>query len=406
VRTERILVTDGETRGSLAAARGLHSAGFQVIAAAAASARPVPAHWSRSVHERFLAPPPLEDESGFLDAVERAASIGGYSVLVPGGDASLLAISRGRHRLKRHVSCHLPPHHLVERSLDKLALDSVASRHGLAPPFTVVCHSTAEAASAAGTIGFPVILKPLRTVFEVDGTRRRMGAVLVRDSGRLDGAVAAYGGSCLVQRREPGAVLSFAGVVAEGRMLGRALSRYHRTWRPDAGGASFSQTIDTPPQLEEQVTSLLEDLGWEGLFELELIERSDGGHAAIDLNPRPYGSLALAIAAGANLPAIWCEYVLGREPRRARARPGVFYRCEDADISHALWDARHLRFRAAARILRLRRGVVHSHFGSWDPGPLVARVLFLARTRGSWRWSKMSSRSRPDWPLARTDEEL
>ncbi len=385
MRTERILVTDGETRGILAAARGLHKAGFQVSAAAPASARPVAAHWSRSVHERFLVPAPLEDEAGFLDAVERAVSVGGYSVLVPGSDASLLAISRGRHRLKRHVRCQLPPHDLVERSLDKLALVSVASQHGLASPFTIACQGKAEAVSATGTIGFPVILKPVRSVFEVDGTRRRIGAVLVRDRCALDGAVAAYGGSCLVQRRERGAVLSFAGVFAEGRMLGKALSRYYRTWRPDAGGASFSQTMEAPPRLEERVKSLLEDLGWEGLFELELIERPDGGHAVIDLNPRPYGSLALAIGAGANLPAIWCEYVLGREPRRAQARPGVFYRCEDADISHALWQARHLRFAAAARTLRLRRGVVHSHFGSRDPGPFLARLLFLARTHRSRR---------------------
>jgi predicted ATP-grasp superfamily ATP-dependent carboligase len=172
-RPERILVTDGETRGILAAARGLHEAGFEVTAAAAASARPVPAHWSRSVHERFLVPAPLEDEAGFLDAVERAASVGRYSALVPGSDASLLAISRGRHRLKPHICCRLPPHNLVERSLDKLALVSVASRHGLNSPLTIVCQGRAEAVSAAGRIGFPVILKPVRSVFEVNGTRQR-----------------------------------------------------------------------------------------------------------------------------------------------------------------------------------------------------------------------------------------
>lgn len=359
-------------------ARGLHKAGFQVTAAAAASARPVPGHWSRAVHERFLVPAPLEDEAGFLDAVERVLSGGGYSVLVPGSDASLLAISRGRHRLKSHVRARLPPHDLVERSLDKLALVSAASRNGLDAPFTIVCRGKAEAVSAAGGIGFPVMVKPVRSVFEVDGSLRRIGAGLVRDSRALERALVAYGGSCLVQRRESGAVLSFAGVFAEGRMLGKALSRYSRTWRPDAGGASFSQTIEAPLWLEERVRSLLEDVGWEGLFELELIERGDGGYAAIDLNPRPYGSLALAIGAGANLPAIWCEYLLGRDPGRVRARPEVLYRCEDADISHALWQARHGRLAAAALTLRVRRGVVHSYFEPGDPGPLLARLLFLA----------------------------
>ena len=64
-------------------------------------------------------------------------------------------------------------------------------------------------------------------------------------------------------------------------------------------------------KLRSRVSALLTDLGWEGLFELELIEREDGGWHAIDMNPRPYGSMALAIGAGCNLPALWCRHLLG-----------------------------------------------------------------------------------------------
>ncbi len=380
MKMERVLLADARGRGPLAAARGLHEVGFQVTAAAPASARPVAAHWSRSVDERLLVADPLKDEAGFLDALERTVTGGRYSVIVPCSDASLLAISRGRSRLERHVRSPLPPHDLVERSLDKRTLISVASRHGLSSPLSIACRGTAEALSAAGRIGLPVLAKPVHSVFEVDGASRRVGATLVRNHRELEEAVVEYGGSCIVQRRETGTVLSFAGVFAEGRMLGEAVSVYNRTWRPDAGNVSFSHTIETPPLLGEHVGSLLEEIGWEGLFELELIERSDREWSAIDLNPRPYGSLALAIGAGANLPAIWCEHVLGREPERARARPRVFYRWEDADFAHALWQARRLRFGAAARTLRFQPRVVHSHFRSRDPGPFAARVLSLART--------------------------
>jgi predicted ATP-grasp superfamily ATP-dependent carboligase len=381
IRVNRILVTDAETRGGLAVARGLHGAGFQVTTAAAANARPAPAHWSRSVRDRLVVPAPLEDEEGFLGALVRAVRFGRYSVLVPGSDVSLLAISRGRRLLEPHVRSWLPPHELVERSLDKLVLLSAASRHGLDQPPTSVCRGKTEALSAASRIGFPLLVKPVTTILEVDGARQRVGAILARDEPTLEHAVAAYGGSCLVQRRERGAVWSFAGVFAQGRLLANVLSRYHRTCPPDAGGASFSETVRTPAWLEQRVSLLLEEIGWQGLFELELIKRADDGFAAIDLNPRPYGSLALAISAGANLPAIWCQHVLGQEPRRAWARPGVFYRCEDADLSHALWHARHRRFVAAARALTPQRGVVHSHFRARDPGPLLARLLFMAKQR-------------------------
>ena len=34
----------------------------------------------------------------------------------------------------------------------------------------------------------------------------------------------------------------------------------------------------------------------------------------IDVNPRIYGAIGLAIAAGQNLPAIWTDLLLGRTP--------------------------------------------------------------------------------------------
>ena len=48
----------------------------------------------------------------------------------------------------------------------------------------------------------------------------------------------------------------------------------------------------------------------------------------IDLNPRPYGSLALAIGSGLKLPAVWADLLLGREPRLGAYRVGVRCRAE------------------------------------------------------------------------------
>ena len=228
-----------------------------------------------------------------------------------------------------------------------------------------------EAAAVARKLGFPVLVKPTRSVVERVGVRRQVGSVRVNDEGALAFAVGRLGDHCLIQRAEDGATLSFAGVFAEGRLLGEALSRYHRTWRPEAGNACFSETIEIPPELRGRVCGLLEDLGWVGLFELELIERQDTRWAAIDFNPRAYGSMALAIGAGANLPAVWCAQLLGQRPTAVQARPGVFYRWEDADLRNALWQLRRGHLRAMAGVLRVRRGVVHPFFEPGDPGPLL-----------------------------------
>ncbi len=375
-RQPRILDTDGETRASLATARGLSAGGFEV--AVARSAWPAPAHWSRSVLERLVVPHPLDDEAGFVRGLQRALAMQRFAVLIPGSDASLLVISRARDALAPHTLIGLPPHDVVLRCLQKAALTSAASGYGLSAPAVLRCSTAAEALAAAQRAGFPVLVKPPCSVVDDGGARRRVGSRYVADERALSGAVAAVGGPCLVQASLSGAVVSFAGVYAGGALIGEAVSRYRRTWHPDGGSVTFSETVEAPPELRSGVIGLLGELEWEGMFELELIEHGDAHWSAIDLNPRPYGSLALAIGAGANLPALWCSYLLGDTPSPARARPGVFYRWEDGDLRHALWQLRRRDLRAAADVMRPHRGVVHPFFEPRDPGPLAAELLCLA----------------------------
>ncbi|HET7048208.1 MAG TPA: FAD-dependent oxidoreductase [Solirubrobacteraceae bacterium] len=378
----RVLVTDGETRAVVAAARGLRAAGFEVGIAAAQSSRPAPAQWSRSVAERILLPHPLEDEPAFVARLGAALASGSYSVLMPGSDASLRAVSRARHALEPHAKLGLPSEEAVERSLDKLALTTVAPRHGLDSPKTVVCATVSDALAAVGELGYPVVVKPICSIVDRGGVGLHVESRRVVDDTALTVAAALTGEPFLLQRVQRGVVISYAGVLAGGRFLGSAMSRYRRTWYPVAGNACFSETLPQPPELSARVLGLLAELGWEGLFELELIERGDGEWAAIDLNPRPYGSMALAIGSGANLPALWCSYLLGLDPPQAhvRARAGVSYRWEDADLRHAIWRLRAGQIAGAAAVLRMRRRVVHPYFSLRDPGPFLARWLLLARS--------------------------
>jgi predicted ATP-grasp superfamily ATP-dependent carboligase len=332
------------------------------------------------VAERILVPHPLNDEQAFLAALASVVRRRRYEVLIPGSDASLSAISTARATFEPLTALGLPQHEVVVRCLDKLAVAEAADSSELSSPPTVVCSNLTEATEAVSTFGFPVILKPVSSVVSLDHGRRYFGSMCVENERVLVSAAPGFGERFLVQSCERAQVLSFAGVVARGELLGEVLSRYLRTWYPDAGNAALSETVEAPGELRRRVISLLEDLQWQGLFEIELLERSDGGWSAIDFNPRPHGSLALALGAGVNLPAIWCDHLLGRAPAPVRARPGVFYRWEDADLRWALWQARSGQVRAGARVLRTRRGVRHAYFELRDPGPLLARTLFLLRS--------------------------
>jgi predicted ATP-grasp superfamily ATP-dependent carboligase len=380
----RVLLTDAQDRSSLAACRSLSRAGYAVDAVA--TSRPAAAHWSRSCDRRLVASDPREDESRFVDELSDIARTASYQLLVTGSDASLLAVSRHRERFEGLTELGLPPEQVVERCVSKRALTGAAIEAGLDAPETEVCADVAEARAAAGRFGYPVVLKPPSTVRAVNGRGVQRGSMVVKDEATLAALWPGYGAQSLVQRHLGGDVVSFSGVVADGRLLAYGVSRYGRTWPPEGGAVSFAETISPPAGLRRRVEKLIRVLGWEGVFELELVQNGTR-FAAIDFNPRLFGSLELITRAGAPLSAAWCDWVLGFEPVASEARAGYRYRWEDAEARNLWRRLREGRLRSALSMLRPRRRMTRSFFSLTDPAPLAARLLLLV--------AHLISRSRP-----------
>ncbi len=371
-----ILVTSAQERFGLAACRTLAAAGYRV--GAVADQTPAAAHWSRCCSARHVLVDAKADPDAFVAGL---AAIGGpYAMLLPATDAALLAVSRRRDRLG-DLELGLPPHEAVEAATDKVELDRASREAGLPSPDTAVCHDHDDGVRAARELGLPLVIKPRRTAFEDGGVIRQRGGSFVADESALADAVEQFGTPYLLQRLQEGEVWSAAGVMTPEGVLSFSVARYLRTWPVKAGNVAAAITVDPPGDLRERVSRLLAELGWTGLFELELIRSAAGTFHAIDLNPRLYGSLAHASRAGAPHAAIFCDWVLGRDPAPATARPGVRYRWEDAEVRHAVAQLRAGNWRAAAQAVRPYRDVAHAHFRLDDPAPLAARALLLLRQR-------------------------
>jgi hypothetical protein len=170
---------------------------------------------------------------------------------------------------------------------------------------------------------------------------------VVQDEAALERRWPQYGAQSLVQRCLGGDVVSFSGVAADGRLLAHGVSRYRRTWPPEGGAVSFAETISPPAGLQQRVENLIAVLGWKGVFEVELIQNGTR-FAAIDFNPRLFGSLELITRAGAPLSTAWCDWMLGFEPVASEARPGYRYRWEDAEARNLWRRLREGRLRSAA----------------------------------------------------------
>ena len=294
----------------------------------------------------------------------------------------MLAVSEHRDRLERSTLLGLPSREAVRRSVDKVALLDAAAGAGLAPPQSRACADASGADAAASELGYPVVLKPAQSFLPVNGGFRQQGVVVASDPEALARLVPSLMAPFIVQRFERARFVSCTGVFAEGRLLALTTSRVLRVWPPAAGMHTFSETVQAPHGLSERVRDLLAVIGWEGIFQLQLLELPGGRLAVIDLNPRVFASIALDNYAGANLAAVWCDWLLGRNPFPVVAQPDRRYRWEEGELCHVAWQLRHRRLRAAVAAVLPRRRVTHSWFRVSDPGPLVARGLDLAlRTR-------------------------
>ena len=172
----------------------------------------------------------------------------------------------------------------------------------------------------------------------------------------------------IVQAYVEGRVLNVNGVARDGEVIAEVHEEALRTWPADCGPVSYAQTIAPEARARsEQARALIAALEWSGIFNLQFIE-AEAGLFLVDVNPRLYTSIGLAVAAGANLPAIWVESLLGGRPEVAPYRVGVQFRSE-ADVR----SLTHL-FRSGARGAALagllpQRHTTHAIASISDPRP-------------------------------------
>jgi predicted ATP-grasp superfamily ATP-dependent carboligase len=375
--TVSVLITDAQERSVVGAIRALDAAGYRVEATT--HTRLSPGQCSRSCSEHHRVPSPSADDEAFVGRLEEIVRGHAYAALLAGSDASLLAISQHRALLEPHVEIGLPSHDVVRRALSKVELASAAAAVGFRTPRSTFCENGDQAREAARVLGFPVMAKSASALVVADGHIVRPDSRLLPDAAAMSRWLQLQVGPVLIQGRERGHVYSCPGVMTADGLVGFALARYIRTWPPRAGNASFAETISPPDSLRESVTALLDRIGWRGLFELELMGSEEDGFVAIDLNPRVYGSLSLSTRAGASLPALWCDVLLGRPVVAAVARPGVCYRWEEGETRNVGAFARSGSWHAALEVMRPRHDCAHAEFSIHDPGPLAARALLTMR---------------------------
>ena len=298
----RALVLDAGSAAGVETVQALGRAGIEVDAADVPAASL--AFRSRYPRRRFRQPSPARTEE-FLAWLEGLDAAHGYTLIVPSTEASLLALRQRPAEGLLRTKAVLPGDDALDTTLDKRRTVELASRLGIPVPESRMFMSLDDAETAEQC---PLVLKPVRSAAAVGDDVEILSAAVVRDERARRAALGALlaHGPVQQQRHVGGRGVGVEMLFDRGREVWHFVhERLHE--RPlTGGGSTYRRSVPPPADLLAAARALLHALEWHGVAMVEFKMGRDGAFHLMEVNPRLWGSLALAIDCGVNFPlGLW-----------------------------------------------------------------------------------------------------
>jgi predicted ATP-grasp superfamily ATP-dependent carboligase len=308
----RVFVTDGAYPNALAAVRALGRAGFEVtVAERDGIALPeVVSFWSRHCAHRVRYPDPRSDRRAAMEFLTRHLGETGYDAALPIGlEMTRLFVEAGAAFA---VPTLLPSQDAFCVASDKRFTFPHCAAIGIPVPRTLPAREWRE-------LDTPLVFK-----------HRSSGARIVRSIEQAESFAAELGAKIenyLAQEYIPGENgFGYFGFFRHGREQGFFMHQ-RLVQLPKEGGPSVLARAIKDDTLRELGRRTLESLQWTGVAMVEF-KRSDrdGRLYLMEINPKFWGSLDLAIQSGCNFP-VWVAQALisGKAPEPTQYDIGTHY---------------------------------------------------------------------------------
>jgi hypothetical protein len=341
---ERLLVSDGETRTALAVVRALARRGARVEVLASRPGSLAGA--SRYSAAEIVVPDPAAQPRSWAEHVRAELERRPGACFLPVTDVACgSALAFGLGDDPRTLAPERAAYAWIS---DKLALAERAAALGLPVPETLACEGPDALRDALQRRCLPQVARSRRSQ-RLAGERWQRGVVhYVHDALSLRRACEdpALRDGALVQERIHGRGEGIFLLCERGEVRARFAHRRLREKPPSGGVSVLCESIEPDPTLLAGCEKLLAELGWHGVAMFEFKRTPAGRAYLIEVNPRFWGSLQLAIDAGVDFPALLLDLHRGRPIAGVHARPGVRLRWLLGMVDH-LWLLRRRELRAA-----------------------------------------------------------
>lgn len=304
-----VIITSAESHSALAAVRCLGKYGVKVACGedkrAETSFLPMAFH-SKYCSKRFVYPNPYEDAEGFIRSIIRFANKNKeYDVLMPINPETII-VSKYKGRIEReapHLKVPVHEYKYIEMANDKRKVTEIANLIGVPTPKTYMPESLKEIEKIADEVGYPAVIK----LPSAGGSKGLRYAYNKRELLKMyqNTVTKYYSNSAnlpLIQEYIPGKGYGVSCLFNNGEL--RAIFTHKRRREVSvSGGPSVARISVRHKKMEEYAVKLLKTLQWHGVAMVEFkLDERDNEPKLLEINPRFWGSLYQAIAAGIEFP--------------------------------------------------------------------------------------------------------
>jgi predicted ATP-grasp superfamily ATP-dependent carboligase len=309
----RILVLDGHSAAALSVTRSAGRAGHWV-AVGANQGLFAPAKLSRYCRSHFQYPVSTENVAPFLDAVLAFVRTQRIDLVMPMTDWTIGPLSAHRDLFPGICRVALPSVSALEVASDKHKTIELAENLGIAVPSTHLIESHSGLATVRD-LAFPVVIKDRFSVRWLGG-KAVFGSVEYaysraelesKASLRLNSV-----GDVMIQEFVSGTGVGFSCFMAGGDFFLPFQWERIREVDPRGSASSARKSIPLDDQTAALSARLLAEIGFEGIAMVEYKRTSAGKMILMEINGRPWGSLALPVACGIDYPRYLIDWNLTR----------------------------------------------------------------------------------------------
>jgi predicted ATP-grasp superfamily ATP-dependent carboligase len=308
----RVLLTYGWCRTAYVAAESLAKVGFEVYACSESP-------WSMTRVSRFVrrfdqVPDPFREPESYVAAL--AALVQKYQIdlLLPVHE-DCLAIQTYRHLLPKTLTIASPSRSDLLIALDKYEIIKIAELAQVGIPRTIVPLDFDHLSQLSQSLSFPLILKTRR------GNSGK-GVFRIQDSADLvpkyREVVESFRLSVhqlpILQEFMTGDGYGSCFLAEKGKLHGCFVERYLRCKEKGFGTSVLREPYHWP-LLEEYTSRLVAEMNWTGIGHFDFIGTPELNQAyLIEMNPRFWGALNLAVQNGYDFPRAWITMLTDGKP--------------------------------------------------------------------------------------------